>query len=94
MSTHVVPVRIYLLVLTALLVGTAVTVAVAYVDLGPLNTVVALGIAITKATLVVLYFMHVRYSPPLTWLAVAGGVVWLMILVVFTIADFHSRGWL
>jgi len=90
---HVVPVRIYLLVLSALMVGTAITVWVAFIDLGPINTVIALAIALTKATLVVLYFMHVRYSSPLTWLAVAGGVAWLVILIVFTLADFHSRGW-
>ena len=91
---HVVPLSIYFAVLAALMVGTAVTVWIAFIDLGPFNTVVALAIAITKATLVVLYFMHVRYSTPLTWLAISGGLLWLLIMVAFTLVDFHARGWL
>jgi cytochrome c oxidase subunit 4 len=91
---HVVPVPVYVAVFVALLVGTAATVWAAYVDLGPLNTILALGIAFAKATLVVLYFMHVRYSPPLVWLAVAWGIAWLGVLLLFTVADFQARGWL
>jgi cytochrome c oxidase subunit 4 len=94
MSEHVVPIRVYVVIFAALLVGTAATVWIAFIDLGPINTLVALGIAFTKATLVVLYFMHVRYGQPLTWIAVAGGVGWLAILIAFTLADFYSRGWL
>ena len=78
----------------ALLVLTAITTAVAFVDLGPWNTVVALGIAFLKATLVALFFMHVKYSPRLTQVVVAGGIFWLAILIVLTLSDFVSRGWL
>ncbi len=94
MSDHVVPLRIYYAIFAALLVLTAVTVGVAFVDLGPMNTVVALAIAVTKATLVILYFMHVRYSPRLTWLVVSGGFFWLAVLILFVMADEVSRGWL
>jgi len=72
---------------------TAVTVAVAYLDLGPLNTILALSIAVTKAALVILYFMHVRYSPSLTKLVVAGSFLWLFILLSITMSDYLSRGW-
>ena len=63
-------------------------------DLGPWNTVVALGIAFLKATLVALFFMHVKYSPRLTQVVVAGGLFWLVILIALTLSDFVSRGWL
>lgn len=75
------------------MVLTAVTVAVAYYDLGPLNTIVALSIAVTKAALVILYFMHVRYSPSLTKLVVASSFLWLAILLSITMSDYISRGW-
>jgi cytochrome c oxidase subunit 4 len=91
---HIVPTRIYYVIFGLLLLCTYLTVQVAYLDLGVFNTVVALGIAIFKATAVVLYFMHVKYSPRLTWLVVIGGVFWLGILLVFTISDYLTRGWL
>ncbi|MDQ5857597.1 MAG: cytochrome C oxidase subunit IV family protein [Acidobacteriota bacterium] len=94
MSEHVVPRKVYFAVFAALLVLTAITTAVAFVDLGPWNTVVALGIAFLKATLVALFFMHVRYSTRLTQITVAGGLFWLAILIVLTLSDFLSRGWL
>jgi cytochrome c oxidase subunit 4 len=75
------------------MVLTAVTVTVAYLDLGVLNTVVALVIAVLKATLVILYFMHLRYSPSLTKLVVAGSFLWLAILLSITMADYVSRNW-
>ena len=75
------------------MVLTAVTVAVAYLDLGPLNTIAALSVAVTKAALVILYFMHVRYSPSLTKLVVAGSFLWLFILLSITMSDYISRGW-
>jgi cytochrome c oxidase subunit 4 len=93
-STHVVPVRIYLLVFFALLVLTGTTVGVAFVDLGILNNVVALGIAALKATLVILFFMGVRYSTRLTALVLVSGVLWLGIFVGLTLVDYASRGWL
>jgi len=72
---------------------TAVTVVVARYDLGPLNTILALSIAVTKAALVILYFMHVRYSPSLTKLVVAGSFFWLFIMLSITMSDYVSRGW-
>src|SRR4051812_43614095 len=93
MSDYIVPKRTYYLVFAALMVFTAITVGVASLDLGPLNTVVAIGIAIIKATLVVLFFMHVKYSTRLTWVMVAGGVFWLGILMALTITDYLTRVW-
>jgi cytochrome c oxidase subunit IV len=92
MSSHVVPVRIYFAVFAALMVFTALTVWVAYLDLGFLNIAVALVIAVTKATLVILYFMHVRYSPRLTWVVVWAGFFWLGILFALGMSDYLSRG--
>jgi cytochrome c oxidase subunit 4 len=92
MSNHVVPVRVYLAVFTALLVLTGVTTAIAFVDLGPMNVVLMLAIAVIKATLVVLYFMHVRYSSRLTWVVVSGGFVWLAVIILFTMSDVATRG--
>jgi len=80
-------------VFAALIVGTALTVAAAFIDLGALNNVVMLGIAITKATLVILYFMHVRWSTRLTWVVAASGFSWLMILFGLTMQDYLTRGW-
>ena len=91
---HVVPVKIYLTIFAALMIFTAITVAVAFVDLGPLNNVVMLGIAVVKATLVVLFFMHVRYSTRLIPVVAVGGFLWLLILFGFTMSDYLSRGWL
>jgi cytochrome c oxidase subunit IV len=92
-SVHVVPIRIYFAIFASLMVLTAITVAVAYYDLGPLNTIVALSIAVMKAALVILYFMHVRYSPSLTKLVVAGSFLWLFIMLSITMSDYISRGW-
>jgi cytochrome c oxidase subunit 4 len=93
-AQHVVPRKIYFAVFTALIVFTATTTAVSFIDLGPWNTVVALGIAFLKATLVVLFFMHVKYSPRLTQVTIAGGLFWLAIMIVLTLSDFMTRGWL
>ena len=91
MHEHVVSLRVYLTVFVILLALTAITTAVAFVDLGRLNAVIMLTIAVTKATLVILYFMHVRYSSRLTWLVVSSGFVWLMILIAFTLSDVLTR---
>lgn len=88
---HMVPVRVYVLVFVALLVGTAVTVWAAFHDFGVLNTVLALAIAGVKATLVILFFMHVKYSKPLVWAFVGGGILWLGILIALTASDYVSR---
>ena len=93
-GAHVLPLRIYFGVFFALLVLTASTVAVAFVDLGPFNNVVALGIAGLKATLVILYFMHVRYATRLTALVITSGLFWLVIMVGLTFTDYATRGWL
>jgi cytochrome c oxidase subunit 4 len=93
MSAHVVALRTYLAVFATLMVLTAVTVWVAFFDLGLMSAVVALGIAAVKATLVVLYFMHVRYSPRLIGVTVAAGLFWLAILFALTMNDYLTRGW-
>lgn len=91
--THVLPMSIYIGVFMALLVLTGTTVAVAFVDLGPLNNVVAMAVATLKATLVILFFMHVRYSSKLIGLVVVSGVLWLAIMVGLTFVDYATRGW-
>jgi cytochrome c oxidase subunit 4 len=92
-AEHIVPVRVYYLIFLALMAGTAITVAVAFVDLRAFNAVVALTIAVAKATLVVLYFMHVRYGTRLTWAVVVGSVFWLGILLALTFSDYLTRAW-
>jgi cytochrome c oxidase subunit 4 len=92
-SEHIVPTRIYYLIFGALMVGTYVTVQAAFIDLGALNAVVALAIACAKATLVVLFFMHVKYSTRLTWAVVVGSVFWLGILLALTFSDYLTRAW-
>ena len=94
MSTdHIVPKRTYYIIFAVLLVCTYLTWQVAYFDLGALNTVAALTIAVFKATLVVLFFMHVKYSPRLTWAVVIGSVFWLGILLSLTLTDYVTRPW-
>ena len=90
---HVVSIRVYVAIFVTLLALTGVTTAVAFADLGRLNAVIMLGIALTKALLVLLYFMHLRYSPRLTILVVFTGFVWLAILILLTMSDYLSRGW-
>ena len=90
---HVVPPRIYITILLALLVGTAVTVWASFIEMGPLNPVIALAIAATKMILVVLFFMHVKYSTKLTKLTVAAGVFTFLILVGMTLSDYWTRAW-
>jgi cytochrome c oxidase subunit 4 len=96
MSEHIVSKKLYFVIFGALMALTAITVVAANIDLGSekLNTVVALAIAVTKAVLVVLYFMHVRYSSRLTWVVVAGGFLWLIIMVGLTMSDYLTRGFL
>jgi len=95
MSEHIVQPRIYLVIFLALLVGTGLTVIAASYDFpGPLNAIVALTIAVIKATLVILYFMHVRYSGRLIWLVIGSALFWLAIMFAITFSDYSSRGWL
>jgi cytochrome c oxidase subunit 4 len=90
---HVAPKSLYYGVFLALVVGTLLTVVVAKFDLGPLNNVVMLTIACSKALLVVLFFMHVRWSTRLTWVVAGAGFFWLLILFSITMSDYMSRGW-
>jgi cytochrome c oxidase subunit IV len=94
MSGHVAPKSLYYSIFLALLVGTALTVLVAYYDFGFMNNVVMLTIACAKALLVILFFMHVRWSSRLTWVVAASGFVWLLILFGVTMSDYLSRGWM
>ncbi len=94
MMHRVEPKSVYFKVFAALMALTTLTVWVSYYDLGDFSIAAALAIAVTKALLVILFFMHVRHSPPLTRVAVAGGFLWLVILLVLTLSDYFSRGWL
>ena len=93
MSEHIVQRKVYYGVFVALLVGTAVTVLAAQVDFGRMNDVVAMTIAVTKMMLVLLFFMHVRYSSRLIWVIVASMFFWLIILLSLTLSDYTSRTW-
>ena len=93
MSEHVVSWKVYAAVFLALCVLTVVTVLVTGYDFGPFNLIVALGVAIAKASLVVLYFMHARYSPRLTGVVIASSIAFFVILVFLTLTDYVSRPW-
>jgi cytochrome c oxidase subunit 4 len=93
MADHVPSKGLYYSVFIALIVGTGLTVAAAEVDLGALNNIVMLAIACTKALLVILFFMHVRWGTRLTWVVVASGFFWLLILFGLGMTDYLSRGW-
>jgi cytochrome c oxidase subunit 4 len=95
MSEHIVYPRVYVTIFLILLAGTGLTVIAAFRDFpGPLNAVVALTIAVIKATFVVLYFMHVRYSGRLIWLVIAAALFWMAIMFALTISDYSTRSWL
>jgi cytochrome c oxidase subunit 4 len=95
---HIIPVKVYLGIYGLLMLLTATTVAVAYKDLDlgavPLNLAIALTIAMVKTLLVVLYFMHVRYSHHLVKIFVAAGFLWLIIMVGVTLSDYLTRSWI
>ena len=94
-TDHIVPIKVYGTIFFALLLLTLTTAGVSFVDLGGnLNVVVALTIACAKALLVILYFMHVRYSDRLTWVFVGAGFFWLLILLTLTMTDPLTRNWL
>ncbi|MDP4199584.1 MAG: cytochrome C oxidase subunit IV family protein [Bacteroidota bacterium] len=94
MSEHIVSKKTYYTVFFALMLGTALTVAAAFVNLHSFNIVVALLIAGVKATLVIFFFMHVKYSSRLTKLWVAVGFIWLFLMLAITMTDYLSRAWL
>ena len=85
---------LYLLIFGALVVGTIATWGIAFIDLGIWNPVVALTIAVIKATLVVLFFMHVYYSSKLTKLTISAGVFWLLIMITMSLSDYLTRTFL
>jgi cytochrome c oxidase subunit 4 len=92
-AQHIVGPGVYVAILFALLVGTALTVWASYVDLGFWNPIIALAIATTKAVLVVLFFMHVKYSTKLTKLTIFSGIFMFLVLISMTLADYISRAW-
>jgi cytochrome c oxidase subunit 4 len=95
MTEQIVSRQIYYWVFGALLALTLLTWGIYHIDLGgQLNLIVAVTIAICKATLVVLFFMHVRYSDRLTWVFIGAGIFWLVLLITFTLSDYLTRSWL
>ena len=90
---HIVPLKIYFLIFFALMIGTSLTIAAAFVNMGFLNTPVALIIALIKTSLVILFFMHVKYSPKLIGLFAVAGFIWLSIMLSLTMQDYYTRGW-
>src|ERR1700692_2524484 len=93
MTSHVLPKRVYYTIFAILMFCTYLTVQIAFFDLGVLNIVAALTIAVLKATLVVLFFMHVKYSTRLTGAVVLASVFWLGILLALTMSDYLTRAW-
>jgi cytochrome c oxidase subunit 4 len=90
-SEHIVSPKIYLTIFLALVIGTSLTTWAAFQDFGQFNIVIALAIATAKATLVVLYFMHARYSPKRTQLVIVCAIFWLAIMLTLTLADYQTR---
>ena len=91
MSEHVIPRKVYYTVFVAQMVLLGLTIGVAFINLGELNFIIAFTIAVAKATLVALFFMHLRYSSRLTWVFAAGGLFWLAIMVMLTLSDYLTR---
>lgn len=92
-ADHIVTPGVYLVIGTCLLILTAATAGISYVDLGVFNAVVALAIACLKGSLVVLFFMHIKYSSRLTKLTVAAGFFTFLVLLTMTMTDYISRAW-
>jgi cytochrome c oxidase subunit IV len=91
---HVVPVSIYIIIFVSLMILTGLTVLASQKNFGPGNTIIAVAIAALKATLVILYFMHVRYNDNIVRIAVFAGFLWLGVMIVLTLSDYIARGWL
>jgi cytochrome c oxidase subunit 4 len=85
--------RTYILTEIALLGLLALTIAVAFLNLGPLNAIIAAAISVASATLIILNFMHIRHSKPLLWIFVGAGFFWLGIMFALALSDFMTRGW-
>lgn len=93
MSEHIVSRQVYFGVFGALMLGTALTVLAATQNFGWANDLIAMSIAVGKALLVLLFFMHVRYSSRLIWVVVSAMFFWLAIMLVLTLTDYSSREW-
>jgi cytochrome c oxidase subunit IV len=93
MSQHIVPQKTYVFVFLGLIGLTILTTGVAYINLGPLNTVAALVIAFSKMLLVVLFFMHLRQSGGLIRVVLLAGFFWLALLIGLTMSDYRTRSW-
>jgi cytochrome c oxidase subunit 4 len=91
MSSHIVPTRVYLIVYALLMVLLVLTLASAEMDLGRWNIVMAMTIAVAKAVIIVLYFMHLRYSGRMVSVFAAAGFVWLAILLSLMMSDYVTR---
>jgi cytochrome c oxidase subunit 4 len=91
---HIVQPKTYAVILLALFLLTGITVSVAFVNIGPFNDLVAMSVACTKTLLVVLFFMHLRYSSKLTQLVAGAAFLWFAIMIVLLLSDFWSRNWI
>jgi cytochrome c oxidase subunit IV len=91
MNSHIVPRKIYFVIWASLMLLLFITWGVAQLNLGRFNAIAALTIAVTKMLLVILYFMHVRYSERRTWIFVAAGFIWLLIMIDLTLGDYLTR---
>ena len=93
-TSHILPKSTYYAVYAALMVMLLATVGAAYVDLGPFNFLLTMIIAVVKAVLIALIFMHVRYSERLVWIFACAAFFWLAILIGMSLNDYFTRGWL
>ncbi|HEY0456194.1 MAG TPA: cytochrome C oxidase subunit IV family protein [Verrucomicrobiae bacterium] len=91
MNGHVLPVKSYVLIWAALLMLLAVTLGAAELNLGPLNGAIAMTIALAKMLLIILFFMHVRFSSRMTWVFVGAGFLWFLIMILLTMNDYLAR---
>ena len=93
MSQQIEPVKTYIFIFAGLIGLTLLTTGVAFIDLGPFNTVVALAIAFSKMLLVIFFFMHLRHSGGLVKIVLLAGFFWLALLIALTTTDYRSRTW-
>ena len=93
MPSSIVQPKVYVRTFGSLLLLLVLTVGANLVNLGPFNVAVALAISVAKAALILLFFMEVRYSTPIVWLFATAGFVWLLLLLIFSLSDYQTRGW-
>lgn len=94
MSAHIASTKLYVAIFIALIIGTVLTYLAALVDFGFANNAIMLAIALAKASLVILFFMGVRWSTRLTWVVVVSGFFFLLIMFTITMSDYLTRGWM